>query len=266
MNLDRRKHLPVLSAPLFDDVVGTQFGSLVGYVTKRDIVDLELVSSAIVTRAQVHRPLVNLLGSLLSSALSVDRNATNQKRLQLRNGARGRDALTGLYDRSSWLNLLEVESAALTRYADSACLMLIDVVGLTRLNASHGHPAGDGALRALADSLRRATEGYDIAARLRSCEFAMLLLGDHAEARALQVEAALSALPVAVRCGIADHTNASVNFSGTMARADAAMTTGARSGNDELVSSHHVQIGLFVEQPRPQAQRSHAPTVVFTPS
>lgn len=92
-----------------------------------------------------------------------------------RNQARS-DPLTGLANRSKFDQALENELRTAKRGQQSLSLLLIDIDHFKQLNDSHGHPAGDAALRDLARVLRnRARRPRDLVARLGGDEFAMLL-------------------------------------------------------------------------------------------
>lgn len=87
------------------------------------------------------------------------------------------DSLTGLGNRRHW-------DVALARYVREAeerneplTAALIDLDGLKKLNDRRGHAAGDAAIRATADGLRRAIRRGDLAARLGGDEFGLLLPG-----------------------------------------------------------------------------------------
>ena len=56
-------------------------------------------------------------------------------------------------------------------------LLLIDLDNLFLINHERGRPAGDLALQALADALRRSAHDHQTVARLAGDQFAMLLPG-----------------------------------------------------------------------------------------
>ena len=222
--LDRRKYAAVLSAAVHDERYGVMFGSLLGYVTERDVADIDIVYTAVKQRAKVHQPLVDLLASLLASSLSVERTMAEGLRRQSHVRAAGRDALTGLYDRASWVELVAEESERLCRIGDPAAVVLIDVVDLPRAHAEQGVEEADLMARYVASVVRAATRDCDVVARLRSQEFGVVLLGSDATTRAVSLNAELAALPFQVSCGLAEHTNSSLALADTLARADANLT------------------------------------------
>lgn len=85
------------------------------------------------------------------------------------------DPLTGLYDRRSFDRLLEMAIARSNRYGWPFTLVLLDLDGLKAINDQRGHPAGDAALRELAERFRRVLRSGDSAARIGGDEFAMIL-------------------------------------------------------------------------------------------
>jgi diguanylate cyclase (GGDEF)-like protein/PAS domain S-box-containing protein len=85
------------------------------------------------------------------------------------------DALTGLWNLRGFKRRLDEEFAEARRLGRELSLMMIDVDRFKEYNDSFGHPAGDDALRKIADVLREETRDYDVAARYGGEEFALLL-------------------------------------------------------------------------------------------
>ncbi len=85
------------------------------------------------------------------------------------------DPLTGLYDRRSFDRLLDMAIARSNRYGWPFTLVILDLDGLKTINDQFGHPAGDTALRDLAERFRRVLRAGDSAARIGGDEFAMIL-------------------------------------------------------------------------------------------
>ena len=85
------------------------------------------------------------------------------------------DHLTGLANRRRFERQLAREVARSRRYGHSFCLLLLDLDDFKGVNDTHGHEAGDDALRAFANVLQSGTRGIDTAARIGGDEMAVIL-------------------------------------------------------------------------------------------
>jgi diguanylate cyclase (GGDEF)-like protein len=85
------------------------------------------------------------------------------------------DALTGCFNRRFFEIQLERDLHLATRMRQPVSLILVDIDHFKRLNDTHGHDAGDAALRILAGALREEVRGVDTAARYGGEEFAIIL-------------------------------------------------------------------------------------------
>lgn len=85
------------------------------------------------------------------------------------------DGLTGLYNFTHFHALLAAEVARARRYGHPLSLLMIDVDDFKSYNDSHGHLAGNWALRRLAAILQRTSRHTDQVARYGGEEFAMIL-------------------------------------------------------------------------------------------
>ena len=84
------------------------------------------------------------------------------------------DALTGLMNRRGFVRSLEIEVSRAGRHAQPVSLLFLDVDDFKSFNDAYGHPAGDVALRSVADILRNNVRDYDILARPGGEEFAVI--------------------------------------------------------------------------------------------
>jgi diguanylate cyclase (GGDEF)-like protein len=84
------------------------------------------------------------------------------------------DAITGLPNRRHALERLEQEWAATSRARRPISCMAIDIDHFRRLNAAHGHTAGDRALGAVSALLRESARANDVICRLAGEEFLMI--------------------------------------------------------------------------------------------
>jgi diguanylate cyclase (GGDEF)-like protein len=85
------------------------------------------------------------------------------------------DDLTGVLNRRSLLERLEVQIAEATRHGETFGVVMCDVDGLKAVNDSAGHLVGNEVLRTLARAMRQATRSEDVVARFGGDEFMLLL-------------------------------------------------------------------------------------------
>ncbi len=85
------------------------------------------------------------------------------------------DGLTGLFNRYKLDEALASEFERARRYGRPLSIIMIDMDGLKAINDTHGHPAGDAALKRIADVIRTAIRQIDIPARFGGDEFVVLL-------------------------------------------------------------------------------------------
>jgi two-component system cell cycle response regulator len=86
-----------------------------------------------------------------------------------------RDALTGLYGKQVFWVFLEKEFHRARRYAYALAVVVVDMDNLKAVNDSHGHLAGDAAIRAVGCILETSRRSSDIAVRFGGDEFVLLL-------------------------------------------------------------------------------------------
>lgn len=109
------------------------------------------------------------------------------------------DYLTGLANRRRFRAALGNEVERWRRYTVPCALLLIDIDFLKRINDTHGHSAGDSAIRRVAAHLQEFSRDNDTPARLGGEEFALLLAGAteaQAATVAERVRQAVGASPV----------------------------------------------------------------------
>jgi diguanylate cyclase (GGDEF)-like protein len=86
------------------------------------------------------------------------------------------DALTDLLNQTSFTRELELELERAKRYGSGATLVFFDLDDFKELNDTHGHQAGDRALKQVARLLREEIRQSDLAGRMGGDEFAALLV------------------------------------------------------------------------------------------
>lgn len=85
------------------------------------------------------------------------------------------DPLTGVHNRRYMEQRLAEELARGQRTGERFSFVLLDVVGLKRVNDTLGHPAGDRVLQEVAGQLRQSMRASDVVCRYGGDEFALLL-------------------------------------------------------------------------------------------
>jgi diguanylate cyclase (GGDEF)-like protein len=149
------------------------------------------------------------------------------------------DPLTRLLNRRAFMERLEAEAARSLRHGRSFSLVLCDLDGLKELNDSNGHPAGDAALRQLADVLSQSLRRSDAAFRIGGDEFALLLVESGREeavevvervALLLQSDRDGRALPLTASFGAAACPKDADTPDGLFHAADEALYAAKRSG------------------------------------
>ncbi len=114
-------------------------------------------------------------------------HALNKKRYELEQLSQ-HDGLSGLYNRMHWEKLVRNEFSRYQRGSDAAVLVMVDLDHFKLINDTHGHTAGDEAIRRLAASFNRILRETDVSGRYGGEEFGILLPGTRAEAAGEVVE------------------------------------------------------------------------------
>ncbi len=166
-----------------------------------------------------------------------------------------RDELTGLRNRRSGMNRLQIESARAKRSGSPFCVAIGDIDFFKNFNDAYGHDTGDKVLQRVAATMESELRLEDMAARWGGEEFLVLLSGDELKAatEALdRIRLAVSSqsiaakgarLRVSVTFGVAEYV-AGERHEDLIARADAAMYTGKAAGRDVVVAAEPPLTGL----------------------
>lgn len=154
------------------------------------------------------------------------------------------DALTDLYNRRAYDEMVEVEIARADRSGRPLALVLGDLDHFKRVNDRFGHPTGDAVLRRVAAQLVKTERLTDVAARLGGEEFALLLPDTDCESAFLVAERMRSAirstfhdgpLPVTMSFGIACYPDDGDDAAGLFLAADRALLAAKAAGRDRAV-------------------------------
>ncbi len=140
------------------------------------------------------------------------------------------DALTGLYNRWHLATRLREETAFATRHEKPYTVMMLDLDHFKAVNDTHGHAEGDRVLMHVAEAVRSALRGDDVAFRYGGEEFLLLLRACDAE-QAARVGARLRDWLVARPLTMGNGATLTITFSGGIAVADA----GRGFVSDELI-------------------------------
>lgn len=157
------------------------------------------------------------------------------------------DALTGLSNRRHFLTVAAEKIAPAHTLGTPLSLLMVDIDHFKRINDTHGHAAGDHALRLLAATLKESTRKDDCAGRLGGEEFALVLPGatpavaqDIAE-RICKYVATLAILDregrrfgFTVSIGLATLGPSDAKPEDLLARADAALYRAKRAGRNRV--------------------------------
>jgi diguanylate cyclase (GGDEF)-like protein/PAS domain S-box-containing protein len=122
------------------------------------------------------------------------------------------DELTGLANRRGFAFFAEAEVGRARREKRSPVVVFADIDLLKQINDSHGHAAGDVAIKLVAQAFKSILRESDIVARWSGDEF-VALIGEGGEAAAAQLGARLGGAIAALRPpGVTYSVQASVGF------------------------------------------------------
>jgi len=116
-----------------------------------------------------------------------------------------RDPLTGLANRRQFELTLASEVDRVARAGEPALVLMIDIDHFKKVNDAHGHPAGDGVLKAVAHALHDCIRPMDTVARFGGEEFAMILPNcapSFGHAVAERIRKRVQALKIAIAPGV----------------------------------------------------------------
>lgn len=137
---------------------GTIFGAICGLDPERRTDDAALAAAG---------PVLQLLGQLLSMALSTERQRAQHSAALLAERVKGEtDLLTGLLNRRAWERTMQEEAKLFASFADPTVIALLDLDMLKAVNDRLGHQAGDDYIRRAGQALLAAVREGDEVARL----------------------------------------------------------------------------------------------------
>ena len=121
-------------------------------------------------------PIRDATGTVIA-VTAISKDITDRKRMEeeLRSLSLT-DELTGLHNRRGFFTIVEQELRIANRLGKDAVLFLVDMDELKVINDTHGHPAGDQAIRDTADIIRRSFRESDVIARIGGDEFVIFMI------------------------------------------------------------------------------------------
>ena len=160
------------------------------------------------------------------------------------------DPLTGLYNQRHLLGHLRGLLSG--PHAQDLALLMLDVDHFKAVNDDYGHPAGDQALRGVAEALRHNTRAFDSVARYGGEEFVVVMPGanqaealDAAERLRKAIEA-LSFEPVpgrrcrlTISVGVACAHPSALSPEGLLRASDQALYEAKRGGRNRVAVAAH---------------------------
>jgi diguanylate cyclase (GGDEF)-like protein len=176
------------------------------------------------------------------TVVALIRLATSERKLTLRALT---DPLTGVFNRRTFMDLSNKETARAQRRGSLTSVFMIDIDHFKRINDTYGHPVGDLVIKALAETATKGLRPTDILARYGGEEFVITLPetdGDVAKRVAERLRAALEALTVpadsaevrfTVSIGVATFATG-VSITAAMERADHALYRAKQHGRNRV--------------------------------
>ncbi|MEC3949447.1 GGDEF domain-containing protein [Sphingobium sp. HWE2-09] len=179
-------------------------------------------------------------GTGVAAVLVVAGDLAQQLRRQIRH-----DPLTDVFNRRGLDEAATRAIAQARRHGRPLALVVCDLDGFKMLNDSHGHIAGDQALRGFAQLLNNAVRRGDVVGRMGGDEFGLLLLDTDASAAAEVMERVraqvghltLPRFPEAwlrASFGVSELAPADAQLEDLVARADAALYAAKKDGKDRI--------------------------------
>jgi diguanylate cyclase (GGDEF)-like protein len=152
------------------------------------------------------------------------------------------DPLTGLYNRHKFDEAIEVEVERARRYGRPLSLIMIDLDGLKGINDRYGHPAGDKALKLVAEALRDHIRTVDLPARIGGDEFLVILPEADLEAATLIAQRICSQLDgtyvqnetLSISAGVAQWSSVNNTVDSFIEVVDQAMYQAKRAGGRRI--------------------------------
>jgi diguanylate cyclase (GGDEF)-like protein len=150
------------------------------------------------------------------------------------------DPLTGLLNRREFERILAEEQERARRFNRSFAVVVLDLDHFKKINDTHGHPAGDCVLKAVAQKVARQLRSVDRFARIGGEEFVVVLTEvDHVTANevARRIVEAIASSPVTLCAGSASQPRNAMDTHTLVAAADKALYEAKARGRNRSVAA-----------------------------
>lgn len=160
-----------------------------------------------------------------------------------------KDSLTGLLNRRFAYKLMQKQSQYIARKQNSACVVMTDIDHFKSVNDSYGHPAGDEAIKAFANTILQQVRKYDVACRYGGEEF-LLFLPDtdistaciiakriREQLKAIEIKEQNVSFGITASFGVANY-DPKAGLEETINNADKALYQAKQTGRDKVLPYH----------------------------
>ena len=157
------------------------------------------------------------------------------------------DPLTGISNRRHLMETLKSETRRSRRSKKAFSVLMVDVDRFKQFNDTHGHPAGDKALKAVAQVLRKVMRDVDYVARYGGEEFVVVLPNTDLQGAVraaervrerlarISVDVGQQSVSLTLSTGVAEFPIHGDSPESLIASADAALYQAKRRGRDRVV-------------------------------
>lgn len=194
-------------------------------------------------RKELHESLTAYVGMAASALHRV-------RLLRVTRNAAITDALTGIYNRRFFDEMLEKQITLAKRRNESICLLVVDLDYFKKINDTCGHKAGDRMLQELTRTMKNSLRSSDILARYGGEEFAIIMpvtdmsgaldkaerLRKHVESTSFDNIVHGQSLKITISIGVVSFPMHGAGYNTLIEAADGAMYKAKRGGRNRVES------------------------------